>query len=477
MDLLKRHYLILLTLILFCIIKSNSLSLPYSWDELDVYSKAILGMLDKDLSVLPFSETSELTRGHPALFFIIYKWMFGLFGSSIFVGHLISLVISLLMLVSVYYISLDLKLFKTESRNVFFASASVFLLAFQPIFEIQSSLVLPEVLLAFWLLWSSFFFIKKQLGLYLLFSALAVLTKETAIILPATIGLMYFYKMVSAKYKLQYQDVLFVIAPILIMFLYFIIQNYLSGYYFFPLHMELISFNPVDILTKLILQFHKLILNNGRFFWLILIVLYIKYYKSNNGKSILDNSLIQFSISLLITTFVFFSLNYFMTRYIIFLFPILTMLIAYMVIELLQTSYRKQALFLVCSSLVVSLLFRHQFFHLYFEIDTDYSYFEHVELVEEAVAWVEPILVDGQVVSGNFPMIECFKDARQGYLPDRKLNFKLVSPNQKSDFYLHIENRFFPFAEMKQYKQPEADFKLLKEFRNRNSDIKIFVPK
>ncbi len=152
------HWLFLLLTCSVIAFKWVALSLPFFWDEAWVYMPAIRTMSEQVPSIMPASIHPDLYTGHPLLFYFLASSWIKIFGYSLFKVHLFPLLISVSLLVSIYFI-----VFKW-TNSWFSAFLSVLLLAMQPIFLAQSTFLLIEVWLALLFLWSFYFLFNRKLG-------------------------------------------------------------------------------------------------------------------------------------------------------------------------------------------------------------------------------------------------------------------------------------------------------------------------
>ncbi|MBC8048286.1 MAG: glycosyltransferase family 39 protein, partial [Fimbriimonadaceae bacterium] len=237
-DHFKVEWILALVLIIFILFKIDAITLPYFWDELGVYSRAALHLHDHGLSLLPKDLPPELSRGHPMLFSFIYGLSFTLFGDTILTGHITTLFISIVFIIALYLI------FKDQFQNKYFALAAASIVLIQPIFVAQSVMVLPEVMLALFMILSLYFFSKQKYILYMLFSSAAILVKETAIIIPIVVftanAIILFARENSLKeiFKLKYFSAF---IPLAVFGGFLFIQKQQNGWYFFPYHIEAVS--------------------------------------------------------------------------------------------------------------------------------------------------------------------------------------------------------------------------------------------
>ena len=155
-------------LLLFVLLKIPALHLPYFWDELGVYSRAGLYLHDNGLGLLPKDLPPELSRGHPLLFAFIQAIGYNIFGDGVVGGHITALIISLILLWSVYFIT-------SKYFSKYTALLAVMILIIQPLFFAQSVLILPEISLALFVLWAIYFWLGKKYVLHGIFSTLAIL--------------------------------------------------------------------------------------------------------------------------------------------------------------------------------------------------------------------------------------------------------------------------------------------------------------
>ena len=174
------NWLFAVLLLLFIALKFNDLFLPYFWDELGVYAQCAVYQYHHGLSLMPVSVPAEYSRGHPLLLTFLNALMMKIFGTGVWVPHSFHLLISIALLIAVY--SYTAKYFNRLTGLV-----SAVLLVTQPIFLSQSILLLPEVLLSLFLFLSLVTYFEKKYFLFGVFASLAVLTKESAVVLPCVV--------------------------------------------------------------------------------------------------------------------------------------------------------------------------------------------------------------------------------------------------------------------------------------------------
>jgi len=237
----RDYTLLLLPLLLLgvIILKFPHLFLPHFWDEAWSYSPAVQYMYEHRLSLLPGSLPPELSRGHPLMFYFLSAGWMRIFGPSLFSKHCFALAVSLIYLVSIYYTGRKLFSARTGIMAAIFTSC-------QAIFLAQSSMLLPEIMLSLFTVWTLFAFLEKKKILFLLCSSLLIMTKETGIFLLILLfawhlgSFLFSRKMRSAPGK-QFAWLILLIFPFLEFLLFLFIQKQHFGWYLFPEHVGLIT--------------------------------------------------------------------------------------------------------------------------------------------------------------------------------------------------------------------------------------------
>ncbi|MFZ4797649.1 MAG: ArnT family glycosyltransferase [Bacteroidia bacterium] len=313
------HWLLLLLIIGLFFLKLEALSLPFFWDEAWSYLPAIRVMAEQGPSLLPGSIDTELYRGHPMLFYFLSSLWIKTFGYSLPIAHLFSLFISIILLVSVYFITYNW-------TNSFFAAFLATLLLFiQPIFLAQSTFLLSEILLGLLFIWSFYFYFKKQWIGFGIALVAALLTKESAYcLIPAFViisAVEWSFKRIDTK--AFFKNISVISLLFLIGFSFFIYQKIIFGWFFFPLHTGMIDFNEIG--NKMDGSFLILFITQGRnIIFLITIILSIISYVIIRNKLSKDHQLILISFLIITIGFALFaSINFFSTRYLFAVIPLL----------------------------------------------------------------------------------------------------------------------------------------------------------
>lgn len=421
-----------IALVVFVGYKIPHLSEPLFWDELGVYGKSIFSMLDNTIGFQPKYLEPELSRGHPMLYVFLTASFTKLFGSNVFAMHLFNLLLSVSVLFSIFYIGAKL----WNQKVGLFASL---LLVAQPLFIAQSVLVLPEMMLALFALWSVYFFLKEKWILYFISLSLAMMTKETAIFLPPVLGFVLLFWQLIFNRKLELKKVLIVASPLLTFFAFLLLQKIQNGWYFFPYHNPFEGqkgFFDIEVIylkAKDFLQFLFIAQSRNYSFYLALIVgaiLFFTFKKDAQYKLIVLLGVV-FGLVLFSAT------NYYMNRYTLLALPITALIFAYVFSQMAKSKpYFQYAFigFLMVCTLV-------QIKSQNFTYDEDMSYLDYVHFQKDLTLFLEKQedWKDGLIITCNFPLNFSFGDKRYGF-SSKNYNIEMHSEVEKDSEYIIITN-------------------------------------
>lgn len=261
---------ILLAVSLF-IYKYQFLHLSYVFDELWVYGPGVREMGLTGPSLLPDALPVENYRAHPLMFFFLGGLWSWIFGASVFSTHIFASLISIGLIISIFFICK--KIF--TSKVGFFAAL---ILSFQSIFIAQFSLVLPEVLVAVLALWSVYFYIQKLKWGYFIVASFLVLTKESGVIVIAAIVIWNIITGLALKSNERFdlsrffKSNLILSLPILFLFIHFILLKWHFGWFLFPEHVNEFQFNWEDFSWRIRKSFNYIFVDEGRQSILIVLI-------------------------------------------------------------------------------------------------------------------------------------------------------------------------------------------------------------
>ncbi len=417
------HFAFAIVLIVFAALKFNHLFLPYFWDELGVYSQCAVYQYHHGISLMPNSLPAIISRGHPLLLTVMNASIMNVFGTSVVVPHTLHLFVSLVLLSSVYY-------YTCKFFNHITGLAAVVLLAVQPIFFMQSILLLPEVFISLLLFLALVFYFEEKFFLFAAFASLAILTKESAVVLPAaclSYSVCRWICFKNPRAPFLPLNLFLSILPYIVFGAFLIIQKIQMGWYFFPYHVDGIDFS----LYRIHLQFNEyrdmLFWSQGRYWWkniLLLGLFAMLLFRSINRTSLRKSfvtPLVVFSTAFLIFSCIS---NFYMGRYTLVLIVILAIFTAVSLTYLLKNPY-----LITTAVLLLAVVAVNRDVNYKFEYDEDLGYLDCVATLQKAVQYCEEDTSSRLMVEGNFPAYYAFQFKEGGYLtkPDKFIPFNADS--------------------------------------------------
>jgi hypothetical protein len=397
--------LIAIVILVFAAFKLHALYLPYFWDELGVYSRACLYMAEHGLSLLPSSLPPVWSRGHPLLFQFIYATAFVVFGKSVIVGHSVSLIISCALIFLVYR-----ELVSLYNRLIGFCVA--LLLCCQPLFMAQSTLVLPEMLLGLFSFLALSAYYKQHMFWFALYASLAIMVKESAIVIPFTI---WVYEMAirfgnrSAGERFTFRNFVFTAFPLIVFAFFLLVQKLQNGWFFFPLHEQSLNFEPTAVLNGLKKCFDFLFKSQGRNYWWIVYVLGLSTALIKN-KHNLSRSFAALSFIYVAVFLAFTSANFYMDRYLLTVLPALALLL---VVSLFMLS--QKPVWMIAATAPLSILCLQQNDAGKFNYDADMGFEHHLRVQQKLVNKICSLATDGSEVFAAFPVYYALTEENTGF--------------------------------------------------------------
>jgi len=458
----KEDNIFLLILVAFVFYKIPHLNIPLFWDEMGVYGKSIFYLLDHKIGFLPNYLEPELSRGHPMLYVFFTASFSHFFGKDVFSMHLFNLVVSILTLFSFYYI--NTKLF---SKKI--ALFSIVIIIVQPLFLAQSIMVLPEMMLVLFMLWSIYYFLNENWLGYFIATSLALFTKETAVFMPLVFSFVFIFWNLMVYRKISFKKNLFIFLPFISFFLFLQIQKIQNGWYFFPYHNPFEGdkgfFDIALIIEKFKNFLHFVFLEQGRkFIFVVSIFIFIFLFFSWNKKK--QFQLIVF-IAVIIGLILFSATNHFMKRYMILNLFLISSLFSVSLAQLFQNRFWLQFLAVIILSVFSLKYVRSKSF----QYDENMAYLEFVDYQKELTHFLENQKDWNNEISitSNFPIKLSFEDKRYGF-SDKEIKITINSKIKSNSNYIIETNpgSWRNFQEPKNYsilKFPSKGFCSVKIYR------------
>jgi 4-amino-4-deoxy-L-arabinose transferase-like glycosyltransferase len=230
------------------LVRAGPLSLPYFWDEADVYVAGARWLADHDMDPTPGHFPDDWSRGHPPLLYVVAAIAFRLAGPAPVVGHLVALPFGVLSLVATYALALE-----RHGRAVAIAAAGA--LAATPLHLTMGAFLLPEMPLtaltaaALWALHRERMDVVAALGVAM------VWLKETGIFTAGAIGvavLLAHARAGTLRSRRAAVELALLVVPLVALVAFFVWQRVNAGYFVFPHHQGLLAerhFEPASLFT------------------------------------------------------------------------------------------------------------------------------------------------------------------------------------------------------------------------------------
>ncbi len=460
-----------LILVVFAILKLSYLKLGCYWDETWPFSYAIYQLHEHWPLILPNTIDPYITRGHPLLFhFLVSTWM-AIFGDSLVVAKAFPLFLSLLTLIAIYKFG---EHFFSPKTGLLAAA----LLAVQAVFYSQSTLLLLEVQLTLFTILTFLFYFKKNRFLYILFGSFAILTKETGITVIAALGIWhlvnYLATIKSTKFRDFFVEGLWIIAPIGVSFLYFVLQKILNGWFLFPIHVGFMSFDHTVILDKfehglyLIFKFQdKTLITIFAVFSLIIAILLRSLTLSKKQWQI-----IHLAVWFLLLFNIFGSLNYLSDRYYL---PAIAVFI-FLAVALISKVARNNFVWFFIAILMIGTSAKYLINDKGLS-DTDKGYKDVVKVHQKAINYLIENNLQNKNIYTHFILREAMKATYPGYIKDEKdcfRNFHYEFDPLNTDLCIFSNVEYHPDFEKVRQDNP---MNILVQFQEGDAFVIIFQPK
>jgi 4-amino-4-deoxy-L-arabinose transferase-like glycosyltransferase len=318
--------LVLLALLLF---KIPQLALPCFWDEGWSYMPAILKMAETGPMLFSDPRYTELFRGHPLLFYDTAALWIMLFGRSFVAMRILPMVISMLLLIVMFRFAR-----KNFGRKT--AMIAVGFMLIQSVFLAQSSMMLPEMLLALLSLLTLDAFLSGKKSLYILWATLLLFTKETGIVLTLLCLVITICKFRWRKEPDPFMSFIrsgwHLFLPLGLIALFFIIQKVIMGWFFFPEHIEMIRFSVPVVFDRLKGYSSFLYIGFGRnllTFGALAALIYAVVRKVRIDKKELE--IVWILLSFMVIYILFLSINFYSPRYLLSVLPVFILLCVFII--------------------------------------------------------------------------------------------------------------------------------------------------
>jgi len=270
--------------------------------------------------------------------------------------------------------------------------------------------------------------VKKKPVVYAIFSSLAMLTKESAIVIPATLLTMLFIESIYLKDLFSLKRLwqfLFGAFPLFVFTIFLIIQKIQNGWFLFPEHIGYIHWGIGQLLRGAWRIFQDIFISQGR--WMIGIAFLFGtgicfFYRQLISES--KRKVFYIFFLFIIIAAIFADVNYYLTRYLLYVIPFVVLGGTYFVIFIIEKVFTSQKviqwlaiIFFTSSGLELA----HK--NMSVSPDTcDMSYKLVVNVSKQAINWAEQNWPH-DTLEANFPIYQGLEDPRNGYLKGNSIPF------------------------------------------------------
>ena len=378
-------------ILLLWIYKLPFLKLPFFWDEAWSYAPAVWAMYKDHPCLTPGCVAVDLYRGHPLWFYFMNAVVTKVFGFTPLVIHVFSLLVASVFIVVFYRILL-------RFTNPVFALLGALLLLPQEFFVVQSSFMLPEIFISMMTLVVIYYFFEHKYLLYLISAIILVMTKESGLVIIAGLGLVALIGSVRQLARKErgpasaFGYLFLISSPLIPGLAFYVFQKRIYGWYFYPLHLEMMSFTWDSFIWHVTVIRDFVFLQQGRkiLVYISSLILVLTFIYSRRRKIPLDPYVLDISVSI-VTVFVFYflfsSINYLSLRYLI---PLITMfffLVCILGYQLHRLGFRLLP-YLFCIAIIIPVY--HDFtFNPSWIDDVSITYKDDVVVHQQAVDYME----------------------------------------------------------------------------------------
>lgn len=394
--------------------KFNDIFLPYFWDEMAGYMTGVIYMVDHGISLHPSSVPHQLSYGHPLLMHATMAGVARIFGCTVVVMHITTLVFTFLLALGTYLLAYTLT--KNYTASVF---AYLLLLA-QPVLIAQSTQVLLEVFLAMHCVYAIYFYIRGKYYWACLFALFAVLTKETGLVLTIALILTVLFDQVTKSDWIRTRRLLLLyIVPLIVFAIFLLLQKQTYGWYLNPTNVGKSKLTLDSMLQKTWdYSIEFTFINQGRLvLTAILLLAGISYFRNlkKQGKKLSFNPDLVLPILFFLGFFLFSSIADTLERYFLLAIPFVVILFASGILYL-GTIHRLAPMCILLMCIVANLLSINNRRRC---SEADVSYRDMARTHKMIMDYVNSGRFSRDTIGFSFPLLYAPLDSRYGYFNEK----------------------------------------------------------
>ena len=405
----------------------------------------------------------EFSRGHPLLCAFTFAAGYRVLGPTPWAGHIVALGIACCALLAAFGLGRAV-----AGRNAGLLGGIT--LAIQPLFVAQAAQVLPEMLLAACCTAALWAHVTSRRAAYLAFASMAMLTKETAVVLPA--GLVLAEVVLAVRREGRDPGLArrlgVILLPLATLAVFLAVQRTQHGWFMFPYHTGFLATSPWAVLDRAAFFFGFAFVGQGRFVWLVVLGLVLGVRQALAPWA-LGRPVWVVLACYATAVFAFSIMNFPLGRYLLLVMPVLALLVASAALELrrLRPVVGSAA---IAALVLVPLGFQER---ARFAFDEDMGY-RHVVGTQQAVSahLATTLAVDaGARIVADFPLDLGLRDPRMGYSPVAYTNVtKCTSTfDPAATYYVYASPGSLDYCRV--YAE---HLELVREFRSSYSVVRLY---
>jgi hypothetical protein len=424
----------IILVLIFILSKWEALFLPFFWDEAWSYLPALEAMSNTTPCLTPNCIDSELYRGHPLFFYFIASFWAKIMGKSVFSYHVFALILSIFTLITFYKVSQ--KVFNPQ-----LALACCALLVCQEIFIVQSTFVLPEILIMGLTMGMYGAYASNQKWMYIIWGTVLCLTKESGIIITLCFVLSALFSNYSSKNGRNLMTQWWLICPLVSIILFLLYQKSILGWYFFPLHSSMIESEIGPIFQKIKMIWSFLFFEQGRQF--ITLILSVSMVFILSKKAIIASNYLNLAVVCGLFTIELITFFYLKNQQFYACFPFFTLVFIFLRPSKREIETQPLQVFSVIFFIIYTLFTAMNFYMIrYLLVLLPFVILLFVMLFHKIRLFSTPFLLPFLLVSLglNFGIVYK-KDSAKEWIDDVSLNYKgMVMVHQKAIEYCEANN-------------------------------------
>lgn len=211
----------------------GALALPIYWDAAAVYAPGARWLADHGFDVRPGAFPADLSKGHPALFFVVVGAAFRAFGATPLVGHAVAAAASAATLVFTVAVGAQL-------GSALAGALAAALLVSSPLYLSMSAQVIPELTVAALVMAALYFHLRGRMYIVAALGVAMVLCKETALAFPLALGGLAALEALRQRRLPAPRALLPAVAPVAALGAFFAWQRAAEGWFIMPSQADLV---------------------------------------------------------------------------------------------------------------------------------------------------------------------------------------------------------------------------------------------